>query len=139
MNRVKLQDIDDLAHELHLAPAAALRDALREHADASNRSKDRLLAILGYEIHRLQTTCVDVAAALFELAGARGVADDVRDGAGELCDMLDAARVSTRICVGCGCTEFNACPGGCSWVGRDLCSRCHGRAKGKDTRRRRRS
>lgn len=33
-------------------------------------------------------------------------------------------------CVGCGCTEENACPGGCSWVAVDyesgvgICSRC---------------
>lgn len=27
-------------------------------------------------------------------------------------------------CRVCGCTENNACPGGCSWVGPDLCSSC---------------
>ena len=27
-------------------------------------------------------------------------------------------------CRRCGCSEFNACPGGCWWVERDLCSRC---------------
>lgn len=27
-------------------------------------------------------------------------------------------------CRVCGCTELNACPGGCSWVEEDLCSRC---------------
>jgi hypothetical protein len=27
-------------------------------------------------------------------------------------------------CRGCGCTEENACAGGCSWVEPDLCSRC---------------
>lgn len=29
-----------------------------------------------------------------------------------------------RACRLCGCTEFNACPGSCSWVGPDLCSAC---------------
>lgn len=27
-------------------------------------------------------------------------------------------------CRVCGCTELDACPGGCSWVEEDLCSRC---------------
>jgi hypothetical protein len=33
-------------------------------------------------------------------------------------------------CVICGCTEYHACPGGCSWTvlddltGRGLCSAC---------------
>lgn len=31
-------------------------------------------------------------------------------------------------CLGCGCTQDNACPGGCSWVKADfpLCSKCSG-------------
>jgi hypothetical protein len=29
-------------------------------------------------------------------------------------------------CRGCGCTDAHACPGGCSWVGPDLCSTCDG-------------
>lgn len=27
-------------------------------------------------------------------------------------------------CRICGCTWFNACPGGCYWVQEDLCSEC---------------
>lgn len=27
-------------------------------------------------------------------------------------------------CRACGCTENNACPGGCSWAEEDLCSKC---------------
>lgn len=27
-------------------------------------------------------------------------------------------------CRVCGCSEFNACPGGCIWATPDLCSRC---------------
>lgn len=33
-----------------------------------------------------------------------------------------------RVCRGCGCTDAMACPGGCSWVEDDLCSRCAGLA-----------
>jgi hypothetical protein len=31
-----------------------------------------------------------------------------------------------RVCRVCGCSEFNACPGGCAWVEEDLCSTCVG-------------
>jgi len=30
----------------------------------------------------------------------------------------------TRICRICGCTQHNACSGGCYWVTDDLCSQC---------------
>ena len=30
----------------------------------------------------------------------------------------------TQCCKVCGCTDLNACPGGCSWVEPDLCSKC---------------
>ncbi len=29
-----------------------------------------------------------------------------------------------RACRVCGCTDDEACKGGCSWAGTDLCSRC---------------
>lgn len=29
-------------------------------------------------------------------------------------------------CSGCGCTEHDACAGGCSWAEQDLCSSCVG-------------
>lgn len=36
-----------------------------------------------------------------------------------------AERVSGEpVCRVCGCTQYNACPGGCFWVEDDLCSRC---------------
>lgn len=28
------------------------------------------------------------------------------------------------VCALCGCTDEQACPGGCSWVAPGLCSRC---------------
>jgi protein gp37 len=34
----------------------------------------------------------------------------------------------TRSCRVCGCTEHNACDGGCSWVEPNLCSNCIGKA-----------
>lgn len=41
----------------------------------------------------------------------------VFDGLGPCVDTLGRCRV-------CGCTETQACEGGCSWVEEDLCSRC---------------
>ena len=32
--------------------------------------------------------------------------------------------VVRRTCRGCGCTQYNACDGGCWWVEDDLCSEC---------------
>ena len=29
-----------------------------------------------------------------------------------------------RKCRVCGCTDAEACPGGCTWVDQDLCSQC---------------
>lgn len=37
---------------------------------------------------------------------------------GELADTSD------RVCRVCGCTDDHACPGGCYWVEKDLCSVC---------------
>jgi hypothetical protein len=34
-----------------------------------------------------------------------------------------------RRCRKCGCTQERACPGGCSWVAWDLCSRCAGKGE----------
>lgn len=38
-------------------------------------------------------------------------------------------QVPERSCMVCGCTDSNACPGGCSWadpggLDGDICSRC---------------
>lgn len=36
------------------------------------------------------------------------------------------AEARVRTCRECGCTEARACPGGCYWIERDLCSACEG-------------
>ncbi|MDR2054254.1 MAG: hypothetical protein LBQ10_00045 [Desulfovibrio sp.] len=36
----------------------------------------------------------------------------------------DAEDTSDWVCRKCGCTDEAACPGGCSWVEKDLCSAC---------------
>jgi len=40
-----------------------------------------------------------------------------------VCDD-ERIREDNRKCRVCGCTWFNACPGGCYWVEEDLCSNC---------------
>ncbi len=37
---------------------------------------------------------------------------------------LDAIPVALAICLKCGCTEDDACPGGCWWHAPGLCSAC---------------
>jgi hypothetical protein len=47
-------------------------------------------------------------------------------------DMMKAEMVVERaartgvICRECGCSEYDACEGGCSWAKPGLCSRCAG-------------
>lgn len=43
---------------------------------------------------------------------------------------LEKALAAQRRCRVCGCTDENACPGGCYWVEDDLCSRCVGKEAG---------
>ncbi len=38
--------------------------------------------------------------------------------------MIDLAESVNWKCRGCGCTDTQACPGGCSWVEPNLCSAC---------------
>lgn len=39
--------------------------------------------------------------------------------------------ITERKCRICGCTDKHACPGGCHWVEKDLCSTCDGIIKGE--------
>ena len=34
--------------------------------------------------------------------------------------------VDGPVCQRCGCSDLQACPGGCVWATPDLCSRCVG-------------
>lgn len=38
--------------------------------------------------------------------------------------MLEVDSLEMPRCRICGCTDDNACPGGCSWAEDDLCSEC---------------
>ena len=60
------------------------------------------------------------------------VVTDVGPGIGHCCGLLyadgldgvEVYEIPERTCRVCGCSELDACPGGCAWVGEDLCSRC---------------
>ena len=43
------------------------------------------------------------------------------------CDWWPIRFVQAKQCRVCGCSEYNACPGGCYWVEEDLCSQCVGK------------
>lgn len=47
-----------------------------------------------------------------------------QQGLFEVCDAVLAGADWEPQCRVCGCTELDACSGGCSWVKSDLCSRC---------------
>jgi hypothetical protein len=42
-------------------------------------------------------------------------------------------QMKIRQCRVCGCTNYNACSGGCYWVGKDLCSKCAEKMKKRTT------
>jgi hypothetical protein len=128
--------LERLAKEVHTTPARALRVALREQPDGSDQSLRRQRDVLSAEVLELQNALIDVAHDLFELVGAEATAAAINGNRVELVSVLEAARSSERICRGCGCTECNACPGGCSWAspGSDLCTRCAARRHPKARR-----
>lgn len=50
-------------------------------------------------------------------------APGILDSAG-LCRECRGDDDDEQGCVGCGCTDDNPCPGGCTWVAPNLCSSC---------------
>jgi hypothetical protein len=78
-------------------------------------------------------TALDLAAEIVVgLGRQRYAADALVDATDEELDQISAAfieigvelyrRARVRCCRVCGCTEDNACDGGCTWIGEELCS-----------------
>lgn len=75
--------------------------------------------------------CVDCTASTQHLAITRCVGQEtgfrkrwnrvVRDGQYNIRQVRIAI---LQVCRVCGCTEDHSCPGGCYWVGPDICSAC---------------
>lgn len=83
---------------------------MSEHPDTKALA-GRLLSDAGLEPGALTLSRADVEqllGAAFDMGAHAGVADVADD----------------RRCRICGCTQYRACPGSCSWVGPDLCSTC---------------
>ncbi len=55
----------------------------------------------------------------------------VRDAITRTLKTLTTADKLPRTCRICGCTDKRACPDGCHWVDKDLCSKCIDIAKMK--------
>lgn len=45
----------------------------------------------------------------------------------EALELMRQTLPTMRKCRVCGCDDFHACPGGCSWAEPDLCSTCAGK------------
>ena len=48
-------------------------------------------------------------------------------------DEFISQRAALPHCLVCGCSDDDACPGGCYWVGPALCSACAGASAGVAT------
>jgi len=59
----------------------------------------------------------------------RAVSDAVAGKADFSCDPVPS--LVGDICQKCGCTELDACEGGCSWLSPGRCSACAGRHTGR--------
>lgn len=102
-----------------LGRARSLRATAQRIADNDN------VAAGGSYGDLLQAAGVD---ALIEIGERLGeLVDLVREAWDQ--ERTPASPTVERICRYCGCTDEQACPGGCSWVTDDLCSACQQRAQ----------
>lgn len=130
--------IHALALELHESVSRANRAALRKYPDGRDDGAERGRDLREAVIDELEWRLLEVAADLFDLSGDPDSAEEVRETIEDAQRTTAAARRSSRICQGCGCTDFLACPGGCSWAGDQTCSRCKGKPRRPSSARARR-
>lgn len=121
--------IHALARELHDLISRGTRAGLKRYPNGRDDSAERGCDLREAVIDELEWRLLEISADLFALAGERETANEVRGSIAETMTITAAARKSSRICEGCGCTDFLACPGGCSWISGQRCSRCEGRRK----------
>lgn len=76
------------------------------------------------ELRLLQTMSRLVA----DMEAVRKLAPEVWHASDEVLAVAlrQMAEAGFQRCRGCGCSDHDACPGGCSWIEPDLCSRCAG-------------
>jgi hypothetical protein len=129
MKDAEEEKIHALALELHELLSRATRAGLKKHPDGRDDSAERAADLRETVIDELEWRVLEVSADLFELSGDRDTSEEVRESIAEALRCTAAARKSSRVCEGCGCTDFLACPGGCSWTSDRRCSRCDGRRR----------
>ncbi len=136
MDRAKLTSIkkliDKYERQVKLVPAGC---ALQKEAAAT---KEYLYNLVQYhatdltpdEISRLKSLVARAEAQELEALAIRDGLQEMsekeslsRDLVLEMIDNILTAGDGPR-CRVCGCTDNNACPGGCYWVEDDLCSKC---------------
>lgn len=114
-------DLSGLAPELVEALGAFVGHMAQRLRDNAHREDNRPWSRLDAEI------CLNAAWACIEDIEPQDDITDCADAANWLlfayADLMRAA-TETRTCRVCGCTDDRACPGGCHWVGQDLCSAC---------------
>lgn len=119
--------IHELAVELHESLSRATRAGLKKHPNGRDDSDERAAALRESVLDELEWRVLEIAADMFTLAGEKEYSEEIRASIAETMRTTAAARKGSRICDGCGCTDFLACPGGCSWAGGNRCSRCEGK------------
>lgn len=129
MKEIEEEKIHGLALELHELLSRATRAGLKKHPDGRDDSDERGRDLRESVIDELEWRVLEISADLFELAGEPETSEEVRASIAETMRVTAAARKSSRVCEGCGCTDFLACPGGCRWTGDRRCSRCDGKRR----------
>jgi len=101
-------------HYLLVLPQGAHKEILYQIADAL---KDQ---------SKMPTALHDVKYYLLKYAGdhIQNIADAGAEEIPALLRQIDNALEISMKCKYCGCTDDNACEGGCSWVAKDVCSKC---------------
>ncbi len=104
---------------------AEIRELIREGLEWK-RIHDKPDA-LGLKLNQFAEECF--ACEEIELSAALTLVAEIRTtgGANGLMELVRAMMADIKRdqrCRICGCTNHEACPGGCEWVEADLCSRC---------------
>lgn len=118
--------LDAIEHEFIQAAATSLADIewtrrrLEEHRAAEERAEAERLKEEARKLAESMAVNSDEEADKRERREVDGEDDQV--------DVTDGVRT----CRGCGCTDEEACEGGCTWIAEDVCSGCeHELAKAK--------
>ena len=113
-NSIQKAALEAVQHYLLVLPEGAHKGLLYQIADAL---KDQ---------SKMPTALYDAKYYLLKYAGdhIQNIADAGAEEIPALLRQIDNALEISMKCKYCGCTDDNACEGGCSWVAKDVCSKC---------------